>query len=343
MRSVLVTGGTGTFGKRFVEHCMKSGLYERIVIFSRDEFKQYNFRKRLISKFGDAADEKVRFFLGDIRDKERLKTAFVGIDDVVHAAALKHVPLCEYNPSEAVKTNVYGTQNVCDVAIECHVENVVVLSTDKAVEPINFYGSTKMLAEKYAIFSNSYSRTSEDSHKKTKISCVRYGNVVGSRGSIVEAFLSMPKEKPFTITDENMTRFWMHIEDSVNMVLWTLKNMLGGEIVIPKLKCSTVTDIARAIDEKRELKIIGIRPGEKIHEQLFSRREHERAYDKKDYIVIVPESESWMLPGQMQEIAEKYKKSDRVSYYSNDSDLVMTLEEVRENIINRIKNDQGFQ
>lgn len=339
MRSVLVTGGTGTFGKRFVERCMTNNLYDRIVIFSRDEFKQFNFRKSLISKFGDEADEKVRFFLGDIRDKERLKTAFVGIDDVVHAAALKHVPLCEYNPSEAVKTNVYGTQNVCDVAIECHVENVVVLSTDKAVEPINFYGSTKMLAEKYAIFSNSYSRTNKDNHKKTKISCVRYGNVVGSRGSIVEAFMGMDPSKPFTITDEKMTRFWMHIDDSVNMVLWSLKNMLGGEIVIPKLRSSTVTDIAKSIDKDREIKIIGIRPGEKIHEQLFSRREHERAYDMGEYFIIVPESESWMLPGQMQEISKKYQKTTRSSYYSDDQDLVMTQKEVSEEIVERVRNE----
>jgi FlaA1/EpsC-like NDP-sugar epimerase len=323
-QSLLITGGTGTFGKTFVNYCLENDLYSRIVIFSRDEYKQHQLSKQLLSSMNrEDYDSKIRFFLGDVRDYRRLKRAMRGIDVVVHAAALKHVPFCEYNPDEAIKTNVNGTKNVCDAAIESNVKKVVVLSTDKAVEPINFYGSTKMLAEKYAVYSNNYSKRLNDSttEKLTKISCVRYGNIVGSRGSIVEIFKSMKQNDCFTITDADMTRFWMDITDSVKMVQWSIEKCLGGEIIIPKLKSSKIVDIAKIIDPKKDIKIIGTRPGEKIHEQLFNRREHENAFDVGDYYAVLPENNDWN--SKLETHYRDFTHVDRKSYASNDLDLII--------------------
>ena len=325
---ILITGGTGTFGKRYVKHILDTNAYDRVVIFSRDEYKQHIFLKMLYSTYGkNVIDEKVRFFLGDIRDRERLKIAMRNVTEVIHSAALKHVPFCEYNPGEAIKTNVNGTKNVCDVAIENNVEKVVVLSTDKAVEPINFYGSTKMLAENYAVYSNNISKVDSDGNKLTKLSCVRYGNIVGSRGSIVETFNNMKESDHFTVTDDKMTRFWMHIDEAVKMVNWTLENMSGGEIVIPKIKASRVTDIAKTVDSEKTIKIIGIRPGEKIHEQLFNRREHERAYEVEKYYVIVPEEPSWN--SQLSKKYKMFKLTERKQYTSSDSDLQFSKEDLK--------------
>jgi UDP-N-acetylglucosamine 4,6-dehydratase/5-epimerase len=324
-RSILITGGTGTFGKAFIEHIVDNKLYTRVVIFSRDEYKQFNLKNKLNTKYGqDFVKTTFRFFLGDIRDKERLSKALKGVDDVIHAAALKHVPFCEYNPDEALKTNVIGTKNVCEVAIEERVKNIVFLSTDKAVEPINFYGSTKMLAEKYSIYSNNYSENNPDNLSKvTKISCVRYGNIIGSRGSIVEVFKSMKDNDYFTITDESMTRFWMDINDCVEMVSWTLNNMRGGEIIIPKIQASRVLDVAKAVDDKKDIKITGIRPGEKIHEQLLNRREAERTYDVDDYFVVLPEAIEWDTSLKL--YYDKYDKINKLTYASNDDDIQMSF------------------
>lgn len=328
--TLLITGGTGTFGKTFVNHAIKNNLYEKIIIFSRDEFKQHHMMSKIRLVHGQKfIDKHVRFFIGDVRDKERLKTAMRGVDFVIHAAALKHVPFCEYNPDEALKTNVDGTKNVCDASIEAGVRKVIVLSTDKAVEPINFYGSSKMLAEKYAVYSNNYSKNVSQSstEKATKISCVRYGNIVGSRGSIVEMFYKMKNKPCFNVTDENMTRFWMSIEKAVEMVEWSLKNCFGGEIIIPKIKASSIIDIAKMVDSKKEINIIGIRPGEKIHEQLFNRREHNKAYDIGLYYAILPESNEW--DSSIEEYyASKFKTSERISYYSNQEDLIMNKKEL---------------
>jgi UDP-N-acetylglucosamine 4,6-dehydratase len=328
-KSILITGGTGTFGKAFVNFCLESNLYEKVVIFSRDEYKQHSLKGYLHSRIGPKETaRRFRFFLGDVRDRERLSIAFKDVDYVIHAAALKHVPFCEYNPGEAIKTNVNGTKNVCDIAIQEEVEKVVVLSTDKAVEPINFYGSTKMLAEKYSIFSNSYSRTDASSQKKTKISCVRYGNVVGSRGSIVEIFTSMMSQKAFKITDDKMTRFWMDIKDCVEMVQWSMDNMVGGEIVIPKIKASRVIDIAKCVDNKKPIEIIGIRPGEKIHEQLLNRRESERSFEVGKYFIIIPESSEWMNLNDY--YSTHFKSINRKRYFSNDEDIQMEVSEIKE-------------
>jgi len=328
-KSILITGGTGTFGKAFVNFCLESDIYEKIVILSRDEYKQHNLKGYLHNKIGvNQTNKKFRFFLGDIRDRERLAVAFKGVDYVIHAAALKHVPFCEYNPGEAIKTNVNGTKNVCDIAIQEEIEKVVVLSTDKAVEPINFYGSTKMLAEKYSIFSNSYSKTDGDSNKKTKISCVRYGNVIGSRGSIVEVFNSMISQSHFKITDDKMTRFWMDIKDCVEMVQWSIDNMVGGEIVVPKIKASRVVDIAKCVDPRKSIEIIGIRPGEKIHEQLLNRRESERAFGVGRYFIITPESSEWMNINDY--YSTHFKPIDRERYFSDDEDIQMEIAEIKE-------------
>jgi len=328
-KSLLITGGTGTFGKKFVNYAIKNSLYEKIIIFSRDEFKQHQMMNSIRSKHGQSfIDKYIRFFIGDVRDRERLRVATRGVDHVIHAAALKHVPFCEYNPDEAIKTNVDGTKNVCDVAIENEVRKVIILSTDKAVEPINFYGSTKMLAEKYAIYSNSYSKNIDKNsiEKVTKISCVRYGNIVGSRGSIVELFHTMRNKEFFTITDERMTRFWMSIDKAVEMVNWSLNNCLGGEIIIPKIKASSILSIAKCMNPEKRIKFIGIRPGEKIHEQLFNRRESLNAFDVGDYYAILPERNEW--DKNLNNFYGEYKKEVRTRYYSDCKDLLMSDREL---------------
>lgn len=329
--TLLITGGTGTFGKTFVNFSIEKNLYSKIIIFSRDEYKQHKMINEIRKTHGQAfIDEKIRFFIGDVRDIKRLKTAMRNVDHVIHAAALKHVPFCEYNPDEALKTNVDGTKNVCDAAIETEVKKLVVLSTDKAVEPINFYGSSKMLAEKYAIYSNNYSKnaSSTSTKKITKISCVRYGNIVGSRGSIVELFHNMRENEYFSVTDREMTRFWMSIDKAVEMVYWSLNNCLGGEIIIPKIKASSILKIAEMVDAKKPVKIIGVRPGEKIHEQLFHRREYLNAYDVGEYYAILPERNEWDYSVK-EHYRNNFKLTKRESYFSNDKALTMSDKELK--------------
>lgn len=327
----MITGGTGTFGKAFIDLCLENTRFHKIIILSRDEFKQHSLKNSLVQRLGSAyVEDRFRFFLGDVRDRERLQQAFRGVDVIIHAAALKHVPFCEYNPSEALLTNVTGTKNVCDIALECNVKRVVCLSTDKAVEPINFYGSTKMLAEKYAIYSNIYAVD------RSVISCVRYGNIVGSRGSIVETFRNQPKDRPFEITDYAMTRFWMHIRQAAEMVLWTIDNARGGEIVIPKIKASKLVDLATIIDPTRKQKLVGIRPGEKLHEQLINRRENELMYEhpRHAYYVVIPEStefgrlREYYDDTNQNESCSDWYRTNRESYYSNDKDIQMTTDEI---------------
>ena len=328
--SILITGGTGTFGKTFTDFALKENLYEKIIIFSRDEFKQHHMKNDLTKRFGhNTVDEKLRFFIGDVRDSKRLETAMRNVNHVIHAAALKHVPFCEYNPDEAIKTNVSGTKNVCDAAIENNVEKLIVLSTDKAVEPINFYGSSKMLAEKYSVYSNNYSKNFIGSSKKvTKISCVRYGNIVGSRGSIVELFHNMKDEECYNITDLKMTRFWMSIDKAVDMVNWSLNNCLGGEIIIPKLKTSSITAIAKAMNPDKNIKIVGVRPGEKIHEQLFNRREYINTYDVGNYYAILPERNEWDASIE-KHYKLNYSKDVPRKYSSDMEELIMNDREIK--------------
>lgn len=274
-KTVLVTGGTGSFGSNFVKYLLKDFEVKKVIVFSRDELKQSRMQSEI-------KDERLRFFIGNVRDLQRLERAFIGVDIVVHAAALKQVPTLEYNPFEAVKTNILGSQNIVDAAIDQGVEKAILISTDKAVQPINLYGSTKLCAEKLFISGNSYAGG------KTRFSCVRYGNVIGSRGSIVEVLLKNENKKVY-ITDERMTRFWLTLEKSFALVLFALANMEGGEIFIPKVPSMKLVDLFEAIAPEVEREIIGIRPGEKLHEILLTEEEARHTVELEKYFVVVPE------------------------------------------------------
>lgn len=277
-KSILITGGTGSFGKNFVNYLLKETQARRIIVFSRDELKQSQMLEQL-------KDSRLRFFLGDVRDKDRLERAFHGVDIVVHAAALKQVPTLEYNPYEAVKTNIIGTQNIIDAAIDQKVKKVLLISTDKAAQPSNLYGSTKLCAEKLIVNGNLYAAGS------TSFSCVRYGNVIGSRGSIIETLMKNKPIKKVTITDESMTRFWISLNQSFDLVMYALENMVGGEIYVPKMPSMKLSSLFDAIAPKAKKEIIGIRPGEKLHEILLTCEEARHSYELGKYYVILPEDE----------------------------------------------------
>lgn len=273
---LLITGGTGSFGRNFVEFLLKNTKLKKIIIFSRDELKQFQMQQKI-------KDSRLRFFIGDVRDLQRLERAFNGVDFVVHAAALKQVPTLEYNPFEAVKTNINGSQNVIDAAIDCGASKVLLISTDKAAQPVNLYGATKLCAEKLFISGNSYAGG------ETKFGCVRYGNVLGSRGSIVETLLKNREDNKVYLTDERMTRFWITLDQAFQLVLFALENMEGGEIFVPKVSSMKLVDLFDVIVPNAEKEIIGIRPGEKIHEMLLSSEEAKHSFELKDYHVILPE------------------------------------------------------
>lgn len=275
-KSILITGGTGSFGKNFTKFLLKNSEAKRIAVLSRDEFKQFEMQKEL-------TDPRLRFFIGDVRDKDRLQRAFKDVDIVVHAAALKHVPILEYNPYEAVKTNVLGTQNVIDAAIDQGVKKVLLVSTDKAVQPINLYGSTKLCAEKLLVAGNFYSPG------KTRFSVVRYGNVIGSRGSLVETLLKEENVEKVTLTDPAMTRFWLKLEESFNLVSFALEQMEGGETFVPKIPSMKIVDLFESLVPQAEVKVTGLRPGEKMHEVLLTEQESERAVETDKYFVVLPE------------------------------------------------------
>jgi UDP-N-acetylglucosamine 4,6-dehydratase/5-epimerase len=281
--SILITGGTGSFGNSFVRLTLQKYNPKRLVIFSRDEMKQWEMAK----KFSN--DSRVRFFIGDVREKNRLHYALNGVDFVVHAAATKIVPIAEYNPFECIKTNVNGAMNLIEASIDQKVKRIVALSTDKACAPINLYGASKLASDKLFIVSNS----SYASGHKTIFSVVRYGNVMGSRGSIIPFFMSIKNQKIIPITDLRMTRFMISLEQSVNIVWHALENMKGGEIYVKKIPSIKVTDIARFIAPNSKFKIIGIRPGEKIHEQMISAEDSYTTYEYKDYFKILPKINNW--------------------------------------------------
>jgi UDP-N-acetylglucosamine 4,6-dehydratase/5-epimerase len=279
---VLVTGGTGSFGHAFVRHVLDHHQPAAVRIFSRDELKQWEMQRR----FGD--DPRLRFLIGDVRDGDRLRRAFDGVDVVVHAAALKHVPVCEYNPFEAVQTNVIGAENVVSAAIDAAVPRTIALSTDKAVNPVNLYGATKLCAEKIVAQGNAYSGGSV-----ARFASVRYGNVVGSRGSVVPLFLEQAKSGSVTITDESMTRFWITLDQSVRFVLECLGRMEGGETFVPKIPSARILDIADAVAPGAERRLIGIRPGEKLHEVLLTADEARHTAEFDTYYAIYPSFPSW--------------------------------------------------
>lgn len=284
-KSILVTGGTGSFGKKFVETIITQYQeIERVVVYSRDELKQFEMSQQ----FSPSKFPQIRYFIGDVRDKERLKSALEGIEIVIHAAALKQVPACEYNPFEAIKTNVLGAQNVIEAAIEKGVKKVVALSTDKAAAPINLYGATKLCSDKLFIAANNY----KGKHN-IKFSVVRYGNVMGSRGSVIPFFMAKRNEGVIPITDERMTRFNITLEDGVKLVLFALKNMWGGEIFVPKIPSYRITDVAEAIGPECTKKIIGIRPGEKLHEEMITQTDALSTVEFDKYFVILPSIALW--------------------------------------------------
>ena len=283
-KTVIVTGGTGSFGRKFVDVALTRYSPKRIIVFSRDELKQHDMLL-------EVRDPRVSFFIGDVRDGERLRRAFqADVDVVVHAAAMKQVPACEYNPFEAIKTNVLGAQNVIDAAIDVGVPRVIALSTDKAVNPVNLYGASKLCAEKLFVQGNAYAGA-----RDTRFACVRYGNVVGSRGSVIPLFLEQKRFGQVTLTDERMTRFWLTLEQGVDFVINALGRMRGGEVFVPRIPSMSMIDLASTLAPGCKVKVTGIRPGEKLHECLLSSDEARHAAALDDMYVIYPEHSFWDL------------------------------------------------
>lgn len=313
---VLVTGGTGSFGKKFVEIMLNEYQPAKLIVYSRDELKQHEMQ---MDGFNHP---NLRYFIGDVRDLPRLRRAMQGVDIVVHAAALKQVPACEYNPMEAVKTNILGTSNVVDAAIDARVEKVMALSTDKAVTPVNLYGATKLTAEKLVVASNAYA-----GDMRTRLSCVRYGNVVGSRGSVVPLFIHQRENgNKITITDERMTRFWLSLEQGVRFVIANIERMHGGEVFVPKLPSTRLIDLAMAIAPDCEIDVIGIRPGEKLHEIMISRDESRTTIELEDMFVVESQSSLWF---RYDWSLEGKKVPDGFKYSSNNNAEWYTLEQIK--------------
>ncbi len=318
---ILVTGGTGSFGNKFADVVLKKYNLKKLIIFSRDEYKQSE-----MAKIFPPAQYPVRYFLGDVRDKDRLRRAFEGVDYVIHAAALKQVPALEYNPTEAIKTNVDGADNIVDAAIDAGVKKVVALSTDKAVNPANLYGATKLVAEKIFISANAYAGG------RVKFSVVRYGNVVGSRGSIIPLYLDLKQKNAgeFPVTDEGMTRFWITLDQGVDLVLKALNVSLGGEIFIPKIPSMRVVDLAKAVDPTYKLHSIGIRPGEKMHESLVSEDESRTTRVVDGAYVILP------CFNVTKEFESEYKKYPAVpkgfTYRSDTNEAWLTVKDLADMI-----------
>ncbi|MCX5807594.1 MAG: UDP-N-acetylglucosamine 4,6-dehydratase (inverting) [Proteobacteria bacterium] len=289
-KSILVTGGTGSFGKKFVEIVLKEYKPEKLIIFSRDELKQFEMSQI----YSEKEHRCLRYFIGDVRDKDRLYRAFYGVDYVIHAAALKQVPACERNPFEAIQTNVMGAENIINAAIDCGVKKVLALSTDKAANPVNLYGATKLCSDKLFISGNSYA-----GWKDTRFSVVRYGNVIGSRGSVIPLFKTMKETGVIPITDPRMTRFWITLEQGVRFVLKCLDLAEGGELFVPKIPSMKLIDLANAIAPDCRYEIVGIRPGEKIHEVLVTEDDARHTLEFDDYFIIEPEFNWWNSKNHM--------------------------------------------
>jgi UDP-N-acetylglucosamine 4,6-dehydratase len=315
-KSVLITGGTGSFGKAFVRAVLDRTKAKRIVIVSRDELKQWEMNQQF------AADERLRFFLGDVRDRQRLLRAMDGVDYVVHAAALKQVPAAEYNPFEAVQTNILGARNVIDAAIDRSVRRVIALSTDKASSPINLYGATKLVSDKLFIDGNAYAGS-----RDTRFAVVRYGNVVGSRGSVVALFRKLAPTGKLPITDARMTRFWITLDHGVRTVFRSFELMRGGEIFVPKIPSMRVVDLAHAIAPDAALEEIGIRPGEKLHEELISAHDARHTIDLGGCYAVEPDMDWWDA-----ELHEGTRLRPDFHYTSDSNDQWLTVEQLREMI-----------
>ncbi len=319
-KTILVTGGTGSFGKAFVTFVLARFQPRRLIVFSRDELKQFHMQQQ----FQHPA---LRFFIGDVRDRDRLYRAFAGVDYVVHAAALKQVPACEYNPFEAIRTNVIGAENVINAAIDQGVKRVIALSTDKAANPINLYGATKLCSDKLFIAGNAYSGAQD-----TRFSVVRYGNVLGSRGSVVPFFRACRNKGVIPITDPRMTRFWITLPQAVQFVLECFERMKGGEIFVPKIPSMKIVDLAKAIAPGCRHEIVGIRPGEKLHEVMIPIDEARNTLEYRDHYVIHPQFEWWGRrngrPGNGKPVPDGFSyRSDNNTWWLDESDLRRLLEE----------------
>lgn len=320
-KTILITGGTGSFGSFALIELLKIKQIKKIIIFSRDELKQVQMQERLSPE----QNKRIRFFIGDVRDIQRLEMACENVDIIIHAAALKHVPVAEYNPIECVKTNIIGSQNVIEVAIKKNVKDIVALSTDKACSPINLYGASKLCMEKIFVAANALI-----GNKKIKFSVVRYGNVLNSRGSVLPIFLRTAKKNFFNITNSSMSRFNISLNEAFNLVMWSLQNHLGGEIFVPKLKSFKIIDLAKAINNKAKIKITGIREGEKIFEELISDNEINSTYDLKKYYAILSN-----------DILKKYKRIKKLkkidlkkSYNSKDNTKFLSARDLSKLIKN---------
>ncbi len=316
---VLVTGGTGSFGKKFIKIMLEEYHPAKIIVYSRDELKQHEMR---VAGYDHPT---LRYFIGDVRDLPRLTRAFNGVDIVVHAAALKQVPACEYNPMEAIKTNLWGTSNVIDAATDPGVERVLALSTDKAVNPVNLYGATKLSAEKLMVQSNSYA-----GGKSTRFCCVRYGNVVGSRGSVVPLFIKQRQNGKVTLTDDRMTRFWISLDQGARFVIRCIEQMHGGEVFVPKIPSMKMIDLARAIAPEAAVEVIGIRPGEKLHEVLISEDEARTTVELADMFVIQPAEALWFARHWE---AMGQHLPDGFRFASNNNASWLTLEQLHDMVL----------
>lgn len=318
-KSILITGGTGSFGKAFVKSVIDSKITpKRLIIYSRDELKQFEMNQI----FSQDEHKFIRYFIGDVRDKSRVETALEDVDVVIHAAALKQVPAAEYNPFECIKTNVLGAQNIIEASLKQGVKRICALSTDKAASPINLYGATKLCSDKLFIASNNMKGS-----RDFKASVVRYGNVMGSRGSVIPFFLKQRKSKLLTITDERMTRFNITLKEGVDMVGWTLKNMQGGEIFVPKIPSYNIIDLANAVCSESEKKDIGIRPGEKLHEEMISEADGANTLDLGKYYAILPNDK------KVREIYKKLGKTkfmpEGFCYNSGDNEVFLKTNELK--------------
>lgn len=326
-KNILITGGTGSFGKNFISFLLKNYKAKKIIIFSRDELKQ----SQMMSEFKE--HKILRFFIGDVRDYQRLKLAMKDVDYVFHAAALKHVPLAEYNPFEAVKTNILGAQNIIDAAYENNVESVMALSTDKASSPVNIYGATKLASDKLFISANNYK-----GKLRTKFSVVRYGNVMGSRGSVIPIFSKLINHNFFPITDKRMTRFNITLEEAVRFVLDSLRIMKGGEIFVPKIPSFRVIDLAKAFDPNKKIKIIGMRPGEKLHEEMVSVGDSINTIEFKNSYIICPQSENilWDKNLHLKNKKGSKKFKENFSYNSGTNDNFLSVNQIK-NLLKKIR------
>ena len=317
---ILITGGTGSFGKKCAEIVLTRYRPKKLIIFSRDELKQFE----MAQQFSDSKYASIRYFIGDVRDKERLYRAFHGVDFVIHAAALKQVPTAEYNPFEAVKTNIVGAENIINVAIDQGVKKVIALSTDKACNPVNLYGATKLCSDKLFIAGNSYVGSDH-----TMFSVVRYGNVVGSRGSVIPFFLNERTKGILPITDPRMTRFWITLEQGVRFVLDSLERMVGGELFVPKIPSMNIMDLVKVIAPECETKVIGVRPGEKIHEVMISKDDSRRTIEFDSYYIVQPDFRFWTRRvnyGQTKAVPEDFE------YNSGTNPWFLSVDQMREMI-----------